>query len=70
MVKPEIGLSMLHCIDKPFKSAVRFLPNLNVKHVELTDEGLHTLNKTRTKKLNEIVKISTWTLLFMHHGLE
>jgi sugar phosphate isomerase/epimerase len=54
MVKPEIGLSMLYCLDKPFKQVLNCLPDLNVKHVELTDEGLHALTKTRIKKLKEI----------------
>ena len=66
MDKPEIGLSMLHCIDRPFKSAVKLLPQLNVKHVELTDEGLHALNKTRTKQLNKIAK--THDLDFVVHA--
>ena len=54
MVKPEIGLSMLYCLDKPFRHVLNILPDLNVKHVELTDEGLHTLTKNRVKKLKEI----------------
>ena len=54
MVKPEIGLSMLFCLDKPFKHVLACLPDLNVKHIELTDEGLHTLTKNRIKKLKEI----------------
>jgi len=54
MVKPEIGLSMLHCLDKPFKHVLHYLPDLDVKHIELTDEGLHALTKTRIKKLKEI----------------
>ncbi len=54
MVKPEIGLSMLYCLDKPFKHVLNCLPDLNVKHVELTDEGLHSLTKNRIKKLKEI----------------
>ena len=54
MVKPEIGLSMLYCLDKPFKYVLTCLLDLNVKHIELTDEGLHALTKNRIKKLKEI----------------
>jgi sugar phosphate isomerase/epimerase len=56
MVKPEIGLSMLYCLDKPFKHILNCLPDLNINHVELTDEGLHALTANRVKKLKEIAK--------------
>lgn len=66
MVKPEIGLSMLYCLDKPFKNVVNSLPDVNVKHVELTDEGLHTLTKNRIKKLKEIA--NSYDLDFVVHA--
>ncbi|MDG6222843.1 MAG: sugar phosphate isomerase/epimerase [Candidatus Bathyarchaeota archaeon] len=66
MVKPEIGLSMLYCLDKPFKYVLSSLPELNVKHVELTDEGFHALTKNRIKKLKEIAK--TNNLDFVVHA--
>jgi sugar phosphate isomerase/epimerase len=53
MAKPEIGLSMLYCLDEPFNSVLKRLPELTVKHIELPDEGLHTLNKQRIKNLKE-----------------
>jgi L-ribulose-5-phosphate 3-epimerase len=53
MAKPEIGLSMLYCLDEPFKSVLKRLSEVTVKHIELPDEGLHTLNKRRIKKLKE-----------------
>lgn len=56
MVKPEIGLSMLYCLNEPFESALKHLTHVNVKHIELVDEGLHTLNKRRIKKLNKIAQ--------------
>ena len=61
MVKPEIGLSMLYCLDEPFNAALKHLPEVNVKHIELPDEGLHTLNKRRVKRLKKAAK---------EHGLE
>ena len=53
MVKPEIGLSMLYCLNEPFKSLLKHLCEVDVKHIELPDEGLHTLNKRRVKNLKE-----------------
>jgi L-ribulose-5-phosphate 3-epimerase len=53
MAKPEIGLSMLYCLDEPFKSLLKRLPELTVKHVEVPDEGLHTLNQRRAKRLKK-----------------
>ena len=66
MAKPEIGLSMLYCLNKPFQSALKRLTQVDVKHVELTDEGLHTLNKRRAKKLNETAE--TCNLDFVVHA--
>ena len=53
MAKPEIGLSMLYCLNEPFKSLLKRLCEVTVKHIELPDEGLHRLNKRRVKKLKE-----------------
>lgn len=56
MAEPEIGLSMLYCLNEPFSSMLQNIKKLDVKHVELVDEGLHALNRRRTKKLNELAK--------------
>jgi sugar phosphate isomerase/epimerase len=56
MAKPEIGLSMLYCLNEPFKSLLKHLNDVTVTHIELPDEGLHTLNKRRVKKLKEAAK--------------
>jgi sugar phosphate isomerase/epimerase len=53
MAKPEIGLSMLYCLNEPFKSLLKHLQEVTVNHIELADEGLHSLNKRRVKKLKE-----------------
>jgi sugar phosphate isomerase/epimerase len=66
MANPEIGLSMLHYLNEPFPSALKYLNHVGVKYVELTDEGLHTLNKRRAKKLNEIAE--TRNLDFVVHA--
>ena len=57
MAKPEIGLSMLYCLDEPFRSVLKRLPEVTVKHIELPDEGLHTLNKRRIKNLKEAAEV-------------
>jgi len=56
MAKPEIGLSMLYCLNEPFKSLLKHLCEVTVKHIELPDEGLHTLNKRRVKNLKEVAE--------------
>jgi sugar phosphate isomerase/epimerase len=61
MAKPEIGLSMLYCLDEPFKSLLKRLPELTVKHVEVPDEGLHTLNQRRAKRLKKAAEINIAT---------
>jgi sugar phosphate isomerase/epimerase len=66
MAKPEIGLSMLYCLNEPFSSLLKRLTQIDIKHIELTDEGLHTLNTRRAKKLNEIAK--TRNLTFVVHA--
>ncbi len=66
MAKPEIGLSMLYCLSESFQSLLRRIREVNVKHIELPDEGLHTLNKRRVKNLNEIAE--TRNLDFVVHA--
>ena len=66
MSKPKIGLSMLHCLQKPFEYLLKRLTQIDIKHVELVDEGLHTLNKRRVKSLKEIAE--THNLDFVVHA--
>jgi sugar phosphate isomerase/epimerase len=66
MAKPEIGLSMLYCLNKPFPHILKQLREVEIKHIELTDEGLHALNKARTKKLKETAE--THNLDFVVHA--
>ncbi|MBT8172384.1 sugar phosphate isomerase/epimerase [Candidatus Bathyarchaeota archaeon] len=66
MSNPEIGLSMLFCLNKTFESVLKILTNLDVKHVELVDEGLHALTNRRTKNLKEIA--NTYDLEFVVHA--
>ena len=66
MGKPEIGLSMLYCLNEPFNNLLKNLSKNNVKHVELIDEGLHELNKVRVKRLKETAK--NYNLDFVVHA--
>jgi len=54
MSNVEFGLSMLHCLDKSFKKMINRLKSIDVKIVEIVDDGLHTLNKRRISILKEI----------------
>ena len=66
MAKPEIGLSMLYCLDEPFNTALKRLPEVTVQHIEVPDEGLHTLNKRRVKELKKAAE--THNLDFVVHA--
>jgi sugar phosphate isomerase/epimerase len=63
MAKPEIGLSMLYCLNEPFPSLLEGLVEVDVKHVEIPDEGLHTLNKRRVRRLKEAAKANNLDLV-------
>jgi len=62
----KIGLSMLFCLSEPFTSLLSRLENVNVHYVELLDEGLHTLNGKRVKKLRKIAEAHN--IEFMVHS--
>lgn len=66
MSKIKIGLSMLFCLSEPFTSFLKRLENVNLHYVELLDEGLHTLNGRRVKKLRKIAE--TCNIEFMVHS--
>lgn len=63
MVEPEIGLSMLYCLNKPFSSLLKHLPKVDVNHIEIPDEGLHTLNQRRVRSLKEITNANNIDLV-------
>ena len=56
MARMEIGLSMLFCLGEPFKSLTKRLSEVDVRHVELLDEGLHRLENERVKALKKIAE--------------
>jgi len=52
----KIGLSMLFCLGEPFSSLVKRLHEVDLRHVEILDEGLHALNSWRTRTLRKIAQ--------------
>jgi L-ribulose-5-phosphate 3-epimerase len=60
MTKPEIGLSMLYCLNEPFSSLLKHLNEVDIQHVEIPDEGLHTLNKRRLRRLKEAAETNNF----------
>jgi sugar phosphate isomerase/epimerase len=56
MAMSEIGLSMLYCLGAPFKKMIEEIPKVQASYIEIIDDGLHTLDKKKTVKLNEIGK--------------
>ena len=54
MIKPEIGLSMLYCLNEPFKKMTEHLTKAETAYIEIVDDGFHTLNKQRVSVLKNI----------------
>lgn len=55
-MKMEIGLSMLYCLRYPFAYLLRQLSEIEVNHVELVDEGLHTLSSRRVNAIRKVAQ--------------
>ncbi|MGB9740880.1 MAG: sugar phosphate isomerase/epimerase family protein [Candidatus Bathyarchaeia archaeon] len=56
MMKPKIGLSTLHCLDKPFSKMAKKIVEMNVRYIEVVDDGFHTLDRRKSSVLREIGK--------------
>jgi len=52
----EIGLSMLFCLGESFSSLMKRLHTVDVRHVEILDEGLHELNSRRVNALKKVAQ--------------
>jgi sugar phosphate isomerase/epimerase len=64
--KLEIGVSTLYLLSEPFNKITKQITNLNVNHVEVVDDGLHTLNKRRVAALKEMGK--SYSIKFSVHA--
>jgi len=47
---------MLYCLGESFSSLMKRLREVDVRHVEVLDEGLHVLNSGRIKTLRRVAK--------------
>jgi len=56
MARPEIGVSMLHCLSEPFVKMTVEIPRTKTRYIEIVDDGLHTLNKRRVSALKGIAE--------------
>ena len=54
MARARIGLSMLSCLGESFSSLCQRLENTTIPNVELVDDGWHSLDQERVRRLNEI----------------
>jgi sugar phosphate isomerase/epimerase len=54
MVKAEVGLSMLHRLNEPFKAMAKRLTRVETPYIEIVDDGFHTLDKRRISTLKNI----------------
>ena len=54
VTKPELGISMLHCLGEPFEKMMEQIPKTRTACVELTDDGLHALNRRRVSVLKSM----------------
>ncbi|MEM1514916.1 MAG: sugar phosphate isomerase/epimerase [Thermoproteota archaeon] len=52
----HIGLSMLFCLNKPLRSALRCISHINIEHLEIVDEGLHELNSKRIEVIRKFIE--------------
>jgi len=52
--KPQIGLSMLYLLSKPFNQMAKQLTTLDTKYVEIVDDGAHSLTANRVALLKQI----------------
>ncbi len=56
MTDQQIGVSMLHCLSEPFEKMIKQIPKQKTQHVEIVDDGLHTLSKRRVSALKDVGK--------------
>jgi sugar phosphate isomerase/epimerase len=54
LARIPVGLSMLYCLGEPFSSLRERLQKVAVEHVELVNDGWHTLDQKRVMELKGI----------------
>lgn len=56
MPKAKVGVSMLYCLGEPFNRMVKHLGSMETRYIEVLDDGIHELNKSRVSTLKETAK--------------
>lgn len=51
----RIGLSLLFCLNKPLRSALRDISQIEMDHLEIVDEGLHELDREKVELIRKFV---------------
>jgi sugar phosphate isomerase/epimerase len=64
--RPEIGVSTLHRLSETFNKTIKQITNMNVKSIEIVDDGFHALNKKRVLTLRKLGK--SYGLKFSIHA--
>lgn len=52
----RIGLSVLFCLNKPLRSALRDIDGVKIDHIEIVDEGMHELDGRKVEVIRRFVK--------------
>ncbi|MEM2913486.1 MAG: sugar phosphate isomerase/epimerase family protein [Candidatus Bathyarchaeia archaeon] len=58
----RLGLSMLFCLNEPFAALIERLGKIEVDHVEIVDEGIHSLNARRVSMLKKAIEANDLSL--------
>jgi len=64
--KPEVGVSTLHLLSKPFNKMFEKITKINASHIEIVDDGLHALDKRRVTRLKDVGK--SYNIKFSVHA--
>jgi len=56
MFEAKVGVSMLYSLHESFNCMVKRLSNENTRYIELLDDGVHELDKSRVNLLKETAK--------------
>lgn len=56
----KLGVSTLFCLERPIEEAIEKIKTLEVRYVELTDDGIHAFNSDRVKLLKEAKDSYGW----------
>ncbi|MEM1586000.1 MAG: sugar phosphate isomerase/epimerase [Candidatus Bathyarchaeia archaeon] len=52
----RLGLSTLFCLNKPLKSTLRILSQVEIEHIEIVDEGAHELDGRKIGAIKKFIE--------------